>query len=436
MTVISAQAMIETLSTIVGHDSLQAWVDHPDHLTWQKALDPQSQPVAVVYPASVAQVQEIIKVAAKQGWRILPLGSGSKLAWGGLGVADILLSTARLSQLIDHAAADMTVTAQAGITFQSLQQHLKSEQQFIPLNPIQPDQATLGGIASTRDTGSLRHRYGTIRDLCLGVQFVRADGTLVKSGGRVVKNVAGYDLHKLLIGAWGTLGMITELTLRVYPLPEHHQTWLMGGSTEELAQLLPDFLGNSLMPTCLDLLSPDWLTSTHLRGDMGLRVQFQGFRPAVQVQGERLMQLAQQAGVQITEIPQPLAGLGAGSLGGGGLRAKFGLLPNQGVLGLQIILAEITKLGLGRSLVFHWGAGIGEMHLLGHESALAKIVPIIRPLCQARGGFFTVLDAPLALKQSLDLWGYTGNAMALMGIIKQQFDPKGLFSPQRFVGGI
>ncbi|AFY62717.1 FAD-binding oxidoreductase [Synechococcus sp. PCC 6312] len=436
MTVISPQSIIDTLGTIVGRESIQAWAEHPAKSIWQRALSPDTHPVAVVYPASVAQIQAIMQAASSQGWRVLPLGSGTKLAWGGLGIADILLSTAHLTQLIDHAAADMTVTAQAGISFQSLQDQLKAEQQFIPLNPIQPDQATLGGIASTRDTGSLRHRYGTIRDLCLGMQFVRADGTLVKSGGRVVKNVAGYDLHKVLIGAWGTLGIITELTLRVYPLPEHSQTWLMGGASDRLAQLLPDLRGNSLMPTCLDLLSPDWLTSTHLQGDLGLRVQFQGFRPAVQVQGKRLKQLAQQAGVQITEIPQPLAGLGAGNLGAGGLRAKFGLLPDQGVLGLNMILAEITKLGLGGSLVFHWGAGIGEMQLLGDEPALAKIVTIIRPLCQARGGFFTVLDAPLALKQSLDLWGYTGNAMALMGTIKQQFDPKGLLSPQRFVGGI
>ncbi len=428
--------ILQTLADLLGRENLQAWTEHPSHRTWQNALNPQSQPVAVVYPESVAQVQELLKAANQSGWRVLPLGSGTKLAWGGLGFAEILLSTARLNQLIDHAAADMTVTAQAGMTFLNLQTHLKRENQFIALDPTQPDLATLGGIAATRDTGSLRHRYGTIRDLCLGMQFVRADGTLVKSGGRVVKNVAGYDLHKLLIGAWGTLGIITELTLRVYPLPEQTQTWLIGGSYAQLDQLLPDLLGNALVPACVDLLSPDWLTTTHLQGDLGLRVQFQGFGPAVQVQGARLHHLAQTMGVQLTEIPKPMGGLSAGSLGPGGLRAKFGLLPNQAISGLKLMLEGFTKRGLGSSVVFHWGAGVGELQLLGNEPALEDMIEMARQTVATKGGFFTVLDAPITLKQRLDLWGYSGNAMALMRTIKQQFDPKGLLSPQRFVGGI
>lgn len=436
MTVISPHLIIETLTAIVAPEGIQAWGEYPEHLTWQNALDPHAQPVAVVYPVNVAQVQAIMRAASTQGWRVLPLGNGTKLAWGGLGMAEILLSTARLNQLIDHAAADMTVTAQAGMIVKDLQAQLQSEQQRIVLDPTQPDQATLGGIAATKDTGSLRHRYGTIRDHCLGMQFVRADGTLVKSGGRVVKNVAGYDLHKLLIGAWGTLGIITELTLRVYPLPEHTQTWLMSGRYEQFSQLLPTLLGSTLAPTCVDLLSPDWLMATHLQGDLGLRVEFQGFGPSLQSQSARLKDLAQQAGLQILEIPQPLAGLGSGSFSGGGLRAKFGLLPNQGVTGLQTMLTEISNLGLGRSIVFHWGAGIGELQLLGDVPILANAITLIRTICQARGGFLSVLDAPLVLKQNLDLWGYSGNAMALMQQIKQQFDPKGLLSPKRFVGGI
>ncbi len=435
-TAATSTTILATLTGVVGEKNIQAWADHPHHLPWQKALHPASQPVAVAYPESVGQIQEILRAASQSGWRVLPLGSGTKLAWGGLGVADILLSTARLNQLIDHAAADMTVTAQAGMILQNLQTQLKAENQFVPLDPTRPDLATLGGIASTRETGSLRHRYGTIRDHCLGMQFVRADGTVVKSGGRVVKNVAGYDLHKLMIGAWGTLGIITEVTLRVYPRPEHIQTWLMGGTYQQLEQLLPDLLGNALVPACVDLLSPNWLISTHLQGNLGLRVQFQGFGPAVQVQSSRLHDLAQRVGVPLTEIPTPTGGLSAGSLGSGGLRAKFGLLPNQAIAGLNRMLAEFGDRGLGSSLVFHWGAGIGELQLLGDEAALTEMVGIIRDITATRGGYLTVLDAPLQLKQQLDLWGYSGNAMALMRTIKQQFDPKGLLSPQRFVGGI
>ena len=191
---------------------------------------PDSSISHLVYPNTPEELAAVISYAKQQGLRVLPCGRGSKLHWGGLvdGV-NLVISTERLNQVIDHAIGDLTVTAEAGIKFSDLQKMLRKSGQFLAIDPHYPDHATLGGIISTADTGALRHRYNSIRDMILGISFVRSDGQLVKAGGRVVKNVAGYDLMKLLTGAYGTLGIITQVTLRVYPISHAAQTVVLSG---------------------------------------------------------------------------------------------------------------------------------------------------------------------------------------------------------------
>ena len=183
---------------------------------------PSQSDCAIDLPVTAAELAELVRSAHHTKSPLSVAGNQSKSDWGGcITGAKTTISTQKLDRLIDHAIGDLTVTVEAGMKFDRLQQILATAQQFLPLDPAYPDRATIGGIIATADAGSLRHRYGGVRDLLLGINFVRADGKMAKAGGRVVKNVAGYDMMKLFTGSYGTLGILTEVTFRVYPLPAH-----------------------------------------------------------------------------------------------------------------------------------------------------------------------------------------------------------------------
>lgn len=215
--------LVGTLTALLGAESVVS----QDHIAAElgsalaQVTADHTLPQAVVYPTSETQLAEVMACAHQNQWRVLPCGAGSKLVWGGLGQGvDLAISTARLNQIIDHAVGDMTLTAQAGLTLAELTPKLAAVNQFLPLDPAYPDRATLGGIVATGDTGSLRQRYGGVRDMLIGLSLVRYDGQIAKAGGRVVKNVAGYDLMKLFTGSYGSLGIISQLTFRLFPVQE------------------------------------------------------------------------------------------------------------------------------------------------------------------------------------------------------------------------
>ena len=195
------------LASIVGEENLTYDLDN---IQVKKAISPGNLPNCIVYPQTQSQLAEVIAEAYRNKWRVLPCGNGSKLKWGGLAEnIDIVVSTKSLNKVINHAVGDLTLTVEAGVKFTDIQATLAKHNQILALNPTEPHLATIGGIIATGDTGSLRQRYGSVRDQLLGVTFVRADGQIARAGGRVVKNVAGYDLMKLFTGSYGTLSIIT-----------------------------------------------------------------------------------------------------------------------------------------------------------------------------------------------------------------------------------
>src|SRR5215469_3092197 len=184
------------------------------------------QPQMVLEPDNETELAAALRCADAAGVSVVPRGGGTKLGWGNRPVrADLILSTARLNRVIEHAWADLTVSVEAGCTIQNLQNALAQHGQHIAIDPLWPDRATIGGILSTNDSGTLRIRYGALRDLIIGVTIALPDGTLASSGGKVVKNVAGYDLQKLITGALGTLGVITRAVFRLHPLPHSTRTF-------------------------------------------------------------------------------------------------------------------------------------------------------------------------------------------------------------------
>src|SRR6266702_1186815 len=178
------------------------------------------QPKLVVDPGTEKELAEVLRLSNEAGLAVIPRGGGTKLRWGNPpSRADLILSTARLAEIIEHAWADLTVTVEAGCTIQRLQETLAQHGQRLALDPLWPEKATIGGVLSANDSGALRLRFGALRDLIIGATIALADGTLASSGGKVVKNVAGYDLPKLVTGALGTLGVITRAVFRLHPLP-------------------------------------------------------------------------------------------------------------------------------------------------------------------------------------------------------------------------
>ena len=179
----------------------------------------------VVSPSDERQLASLLKAANEAGLAVIPCGGGTKLAWGNSPQrADVILSTARLNSIVEHAHSDLTVTVEAGCTLKELSDILAKQNQQLAVDCLWPGRATVGGILSTNDSGALRLRFGSLRDLVIGVTLALPDGTLAKSGGKVVKNVAGYDLPKLVTGAFGSLGVITQATFRLHPMPKASRT--------------------------------------------------------------------------------------------------------------------------------------------------------------------------------------------------------------------
>src|SRR5947208_8603975 len=215
------------------------------------------QPYVVAAPGSEQEVASVLAYANREGLKVLVRGGGTQLN-SGLPPrdGDILLSTTRLNQVVEYAPHDMTVTVQAGLSLVDLQSYLARARQWLALDPILSPGATIGGIISTNVSGARRMRYGGVRDQIIGIRVVLSDGTIAKGGGKVIKNVAGYDLPKLFVGALGTLGVIVAATFRLYPLRAASRTVLLTAPTAApLCDLAVRVLASTLEPTTLDVIS-------------------------------------------------------------------------------------------------------------------------------------------------------------------------------------
>ncbi|MDZ7961146.1 MAG: FAD-binding oxidoreductase [Aulosira sp. DedQUE10] len=396
----------------------------------QKAMAAGKHPSCLVYPRTQEQLAAIIAEAYHQNWRVLPCGNTSKLSWGGLAKdIDVVVSTERINQLIEHAVGDLTVTVEAGMKFSDLQAMLANSRQFLALDPTAPELATIGGIVATANTGSLRQRYGSVRDQLLGITFVRADGQIAKAGGRVVKNVAGYDLMKLFTGSYGTLGIITQATFRVYPQQETSTTVVLTGTYEAISNAAATLRGSALTPTQADLLSTKLVYSLGLGKGLGLIARFQSISESVNEQANRLLEVGQKLGLEgaiyVVEeevsLWQRLPEQMHSDVTSFPITCKIGVLPSAA-------LEVLNQVEMG---LIHISSGLGWLCLDSQKQVLH-----IRDICQNYGGFLSILTAPTTVKEKLDVWGYTDNALELMRRIKAQFDSKNILSPGRFVGGI
>jgi glycolate oxidase FAD binding subunit len=395
-------------------------------------------PPRVVRPSAPEEVAAALKAADDAGEKVVPWGAGTKQRWGNAPTGyDLALDVSALDQLVEYEPADLVVTAQAGMPLATLQAHLAKSGQFLPLDPPYLDTATLGGTLATNASGPSRFLYGTARDFVLGLRVATPQGQLVKSGGRVVKNVVGYDLNKLHVGGLGTAGVIVECTFKVQPLPAAEATVrAMFSDLASAAALASHVARSNLFVRAVELIR-------HFAGqEWAVIVWCAGAAKTVERQAADVTAWAIKAGAadvsrreaeahqRIWRRDLPVfhrvdAGPGLASL-------KLTCLPSQ----LPVLLARVPT---SAGILAHAGNGIA------YVAVSAPTVEAIRGLsapAHELGGSAVVEEAPPDLKSQLDSWDPAGLAAVsrtdydLMRSIKAQFDPKSTVNPGRFVAGI
>ncbi len=438
----SAERSGARINTI--QEALDSLVDGGVQLATESDVVAGVQPYVVAAPGSEQEVASVLAYANREGLKVLVRGGGTQLNTGlPPRDGDILLSTARLKQVVEYAPHDMTVTVQAGLRLADLQAHLARARQWLALDPVLSRGATIGGIISTNVSGARRLRYGGVRDQIIGIRIVLPDGTIAKGGGKVVKNVAGYDLPKLFTGALGTLGVIVAATFRLYPLRAASRTVVLTASTPApLCELAVRVIASTLEPTVLDIMN--------LRTG-GLYVMTARFEMEPESADEQAATLVEMARAEASSRPYysdvqtmqgeaeerlwrqvavdyPLASDAANTL-----IVKASVLPTELVSWLQ----SLEQTGLTISWRAHAGHGLVFARLTGDEAALATAVDQLRSAAAAGQGSLVVIDAPPALASKVDVWGsLPAQTLEVMRRLKVRFDPNYILNPGRFVGGI
>ena len=368
-------------------------------------------------PLGVPEAAQLLSALARDKQRVAFVGGGTELSLGAPAERiDAVVRTRGLSRIVEYQPADMVMVVEAGVTLAVLQQAAREHRQRLALDPPWPDRATIGGIVATSSFGPRRARYGSVRDLIIGVQMVRADGTVARGGGKVVKNVAGFDLPKIACASLGTLGLIAGATFRLHPLPEASETLVLPGlSAADVAATVAQVRAAQLEPAAL----------AALRGASGydLALCFEGFGKGVQQQVARLRQLAPSARADDAGIWARHDAVRTG----GPLRIKVA------ALGTHVAAVEKALSPLALDFAWYPTLGIGFAAGVAVEGAAALLSDARAELAR-RGGSLVVQAAPAGLR--IDPWGPPPASFPLMQRLKDNFDPEHRLNPGRFVGGI
>src|SRR5947208_13015144 len=345
------------------------------------------QPHLILEPATELQLAAALRLANEASLAVIPRGGGTKLAWGNpLSRADLVLSTARLNKILEHARADLTVTVEAGCSIQTLQETLAQHGQRLALDPLWPEKATVGGILSTNDSGALRLRFGALRDLIIGVTIALPDGTLASSGGKVVKNVAGYDLPKLVTGALGTLGVITRAVFRLHPLPRKTCSFSISTvNAEETQKFALAVQDSKLAHTFLQ---------SHFSDEKppASDILFEGTEAGLAAQETQLRNLAAPESVSEASNSSWTARekLWAFSDPASAAIAKISILPTDMARTMKLV-AHSANAKQVRWKALLYATGLGWLRLEGKPGALQEALQVLRDELQGQEGWLVAL---------------------------------------------
>ncbi len=393
-------------------------------------------------PPDATTLADMLGWANAERLAIVTCGGRTKLMWGPAPARlDILLSTACLASPIDHIAGDLTATAPAGATLGAVNTILARERQWLPLDPPAADYATIGGIIATNDSGPRRHRYGAPRDLIIGVEMALADGRTAKAGGKVVKNVAGYDLPRVLCGSFGSLAVITKATFKLAPLPPASRTVIATASqSRPLSDLAMALADAPLTPSAIELDS----------AESALLIRFETTGAAADRQAIAAGELCAKRGIntrivkdddetalwrdhetRLSPTPQ-------------GAAVRLAVLPTQVGDVLDHVERVAEKHGIGGFIGGRASLGVLTIVIQPPErndpkdttETLARVIDELRQNAWARGGSVVVRSAPAAVRALVDVWGDVGDGLSAMKAVKARFDPNRILNPGRGPGGL
>lgn len=466
--------MIDHIARLLGKGNIS---DSPEKL--KKYSVAGKIPSLVLLPTAIDQIAEIMKLAKREDKKILIAGNNSQHYFGAaIEALDWCIAMNQMNKIIEHESADLTVTVEPGITLPQLQKFLKKHKQFLPLDPIGGGDRTLGGIVATNSSGSLRLSYGTNRDLVLGMKVVLPDGTVIRAGGKTVKNVAGYDLSKLFIGSMGTLGIIAEITFKLYPLPANSQTvWINFKQLNESMELIQSVCSSNLVISRCEYLNAVFVEK-YLDKDCGSKgshvvlLNVQGDTIMVTTTIEKLQQITLASGatnVQLlskqddTRVWHQIHSVNSST---GKLQFGFHCQAAIPKASLGQVISEIERLSTNNNLLplaIQAHAGNGIINILGSDWGGSEIVPegyrfqieSIRQIAQSCQGnmvvpFILAQDRTVekatvssevtvtsrSLKEPALIWGKPGKDFYLMKTIKSKYDPYQVLAAGRFIGGL
>lgn len=398
----------------------------------------------IAYPQNIEELSEMLKLAAAEGWCVVPAGAGTWLEMGNRVVRfHLIISTSQMQRVLEYEPADLTCTVEAGVSLRDFNARAAEHREFIPLDPFGDERATIGATIATGSYGPLRCAYGTPRDWLIGARVVHADGTISKAGGKVVKNVAGYDLCKLYTGSFGTLAIIAEMSFKLRALPAVGKTLVFyADNAEALCNLTARLLDSDLQPAAMELLSPQ----------MGLPLEGGRYALALRCWNEEAETVDWQLGEARrlgAELRHAVPGQDEAAEFWRAYHASetatewtYSLRVTALPADLGATLADVQRLLPTATVRAHAANGVARIH--GGADLLNELRPRhrhkllteLREAAQARGGQLVILRAPQEIKHQLDVWGEPGATARLMRAIKQQYDPQQRLNHGRFVAGI
>ncbi len=414
------------------------------------------RPTCVVFPSSAEQVAAALKCAADAGLGVIPFRNGTKLGVGNPPHRyDVALSLKDMNRVWHYEPDDLTITVEAGIKFGDFEHLVGRRGLWLPLDAAGGGRASLGGILATNAAGPLRLRYGAPRDMALGMKIATTEGKIIKSGGRVVKNVAGYDLTKLLIGSYGTLGVIVEASFKLYPLPAERATFVLEVRSLEVArELRRKILHSPVQPLRLVLL--DARAAGFAAGgtpdaegqEFEMWIEVGGTERTLERCGREIEALGRDVGATVGRLEPETAKRGWVRIAD----FRSGLADSHpGILVLKTTLpVSASEEFLSRAarqaesaatrLASFAQTGVGVIHLCfwavdGRLDA-PEVIGKLRLVAENLGGALAVERCPDDVKAGVDAWGAPGSDLEVMRKLKQAWDPKGILSPGRFVGGL
>jgi glycolate oxidase FAD binding subunit len=421
------------------------------------------KPKVIVSPKTIDEVSKVIAYANQQHLTVIPRGSGTKMGMGGIPKKiDIILSTSQLNRITDSDCENLTLSAECGITLKEVQKSLAKvgKGYFLPLDPPYTEKATLGGIVATNSSGPKRLLYGTARDMIIGSKAVFPNGDIVVSGGKTVKNVSGYDMCKLLIGSYGTLGILCEMTFKLLPLPEKEATLLLSfARIEEADGFVRELRGSQLIPSSIETLNAvavqkmKYSISLPPNGNYLVAVGLEGVAESIDRQIFEMSEIGKKYGVldavtldsekhqafwiAIRDFAERLTETYANLIC---LKSNVLISKIGETLGSYEKIAR--ELGIDCAFICHSGNGILYSYTLPGKNFRSKIESFVELIGKLTSeavrneGNLVVESSPLLIKKKMEVWGQSRSDYLVVRRLKEQIDPAGILNRGRFVGGI